>query len=1141
MPTEFVHLRTHSHYSLLTAPVRVPGLIEAAQACGQTALGLTDSGNLFGAIEFYKSCRDVGIKPVLGMIAHCAAHSCREPGSIANPSHQLTLLAADATGWENLRRLSTHGFLAGFHYRPRIDRELLACHRDGLVVLSGDHTGEVSRLLQAGEAAAAGRIAGEFQELLGKDNYFLEITATGSESEARVNPALVELRDRLGIPLVATNDVHYVRPEDWIAQEILLCIRNGKTINDPSRPRMPSRELWFKSTAQMAERFAEEPQALRSTVEIAERCSVQLDFNTYHLPVFRTGTGEAAEDLFTRLCIEGTRARYSNVTDAVTQRLEMEMSIIRQLGFCSYFLITADFVAYARKNGIPVGPGRGSAAGSIVAYALGITELDPLRYNLLFERFLNASRISMPDIDIDFCGARRDEVIEYVRHKYGSDCVCQIITFGTMASRGVLRDVGRVLELPLPEIDRIAKKVPQGPGASLQKALEADAELRAIRDESTATERLFELSLKLEGLARHSSIHAAGVVLADRPLADYVPLCKNGEDVTTQWQMTELEEVGLLKVDFLGLKTLTILQEATRLIAENRGEHLELGAIPLDDSATFALMTRGETLGVFQLESSGMRELLARLAPDTFEDVIAVLALYRPGPLGSGMVDMFVRRKHGHEPIAYPHDSLAEILGDTYGVIVYQEQVMRIANVLAGFSMNEADSLRKAMGKKKPEVMAKFKEKFVDGAAGNGHDKKFARELFETIEYFAGYGFNKSHSAAYALITFQTAYLKAHYLLEFMAANMTIESGNSDKLKDFVDEARRLGIEVRPPDVNRSESFFSVEDRSIRFGLGAIKGVGTRLAESIAKARRETGDYRSLEGFCERHDHALLNRASLEAMVKAGAFDSIERHRRSAIDGLDGAIRTSAMVREDRRRGQGNLFAFDAPPATPSSNAEPEWGEAERLAKEKESLGFYLSGHPFEKRGRFLTRLAGYASGDLDSLEHGASVRLAGMITGVRTMVVKSGANAGSKMARFQLEDLDKSIPVVVFAKSYEQIKSLIVGDAIVFASGRLDKSNDECSLLLDRLEHAESVMAAEVDCIVVELSAGTVRDETLDRIVEALGRWRGDQRLLIRVHEDGATFDIRTDRRFGVRVSDGLLDDLAGIVGADSLSFARR
>ncbi|HZT55509.1 MAG TPA: DNA polymerase III subunit alpha, partial [Burkholderiaceae bacterium] len=767
----FVHLRTRSHYSLLSAPVAIDDLVAAAAADGQTALALTDNGNLFGAVEFYKACQQKGVKPVLGMTTFVAGRTMREPFGPDNPTHDLTLLAADARGFANLRQLASKAWLQGFSYRPRVDLDALHSHREGLIALSGSISGQVAQAIQQDDVEAAKAAAGRLRELFGADNFFLEVAATGAEVQRKVTAGKQRLSAALGIPCVATNDVHYLRPDDWLAHDIMLCIRNGKTVADQDRFRMSSRELYLKSRAQMQEAFGDWQAPVQQSAAIAARCNVAMGFGVYHVPVFQPETGETPSAYFARRCREGAVMRYGSLRPEVEQRLEYEIQVVEKSGFVSYFLIVQDFILKAKSLGIPVGPGRGSAAGSLVAYALQITDVDPLRYALLFERFLNPGRVSMPDIDIDFCGDRRGEVIDYVRRKYGDDCVCQIITFGTMASRGVLRDVGRVLDFDLGEVDQLCKKVPQGPGASLEAALQADPELKAIYQGSPQHKRLFDLALQLEGLARHSSVHAAGVVIADRPLQDYVPLCKNGEDVITQWQMTDLEDVGLLKMDFLGLKTLTILAEGARLVREVHGTTLDLSTLPLDDRDTYALMARGETQGVFQLESGGMRELLGRLKPDTFEDVIAVLALYRPGPLGSGMVETFVRRKHGEEKTVYPHADLEPVLKPTYGVIVYQEQVMQIANVIGGFSMTDADNLRKAMGKKKPEVMAKYKDQFVDGAKGRGYGEKFAKDLFETMEFFAGYGFNKSHSTAYALVTYQTAWLKAHYPLAFLASN----------------------------------------------------------------------------------------------------------------------------------------------------------------------------------------------------------------------------------------------------------------------------------------------------------------------------------------------------------------------------------
>ncbi|MEC7582862.1 MAG: DNA polymerase III subunit alpha [Planctomycetota bacterium] len=1137
---DFVHLRARSHYSLLSAPADIKSLAKTAAEDGQRALALTDNGNLFGAVEFYKACKKAEIRPILGQTTYVAERTNAEKQSPGNQTFDLTLLATTNEGFDNLRKISSQAWLEGFSYRPRTDLEHLAAHSKGIIALSGSFQSQIGQALQQGDGKGALETAGQLAELFGKDNFFLEVAETGAEVQSRVTAGKKELSKRLGIPCVATNDAHYLGADDWLAHDIMLCIRNGKTVADQDRFRMSSRELHLKSRAEMAAAFGDWTEPLQQTVAIAERCDVSMEFGVYHVPVFEPENGQDPDEYFLAQCQEGAKDRYGEVTEEIQERLDYEIGIIRKLGFVSYFLITQDFIVEAKRRGIPVGPGRGSAAGSIVAYSLQITDVCPLRYSLLFERFLNPARVSMPDIDIDFCGNRRDEIIDYVREKYGSDSVCQIITFGTMASRGVLRDVGRVLGFEVAEVDQLCKKVPQGPGASLEAALETDKELQQIRDSSPQYGRLFELSLRLEGLARHSSVHAAGVVIADKPAREYVPLAKNGEDIVTQWQMTELEEVGLLKMDFLGLKTLTILAEGERLVKEQYEQELNLTKLPLDDEETYAIMTRGETQGIFQLESSGMRELLTRLKPDTFEDVIAVLALYRPGPLGSGMVDMFVRRKHGEEPVVYDHEDLSTVLGPTYGVIVYQEQVMQIANLIGDFSMSDADNLRKAMGKKKVEVMEKFKDKFVEGAKSKGYEQKFARELFETMAYFAGYGFNKSHSTAYALVTYQTAWLKAHYPLEFLAANLTVESGNSDKVKELVDDARRAGLRLLPPSVNSSQRHFSVEDGAIRYGLGAVKGVGARAAEMLGVERSGNGAFESIEDLCERLDANVLNKTGLEALVQSGALDGLGRSRRASVEKIESALRSSAVARQDRLRGQGMLFApTQITTETATDEDLEEWPENERLQREKESLGFYLSGHPFENRGSFLQAIAGQSIKTLGPIEAGETVRIAGMVTSVRVLQIKSGRNAGKKMARFALEDLDGQIAVTCFNRAYEKFKDRIVDDAIVFVTGRIDAQSEERALLLDSIDPAMEVVRHEVTGLVLLLRGALTQESVLNQLMDLCERYKGQQQLHFDVEEAGTIHRVRAEQ--SIHIVSELLDELAGIVSPENMSFTRR
>ncbi|HKX46826.1 MAG TPA: DNA polymerase III subunit alpha, partial [Planctomycetota bacterium] len=899
---DFVHLHVHSEYSLLDGANRISKLVDACLADGQRALALTDHGNLFGAIEHYQACRAKGVQPIVGCEVYVAERSRRLPHSKHdNPYSHLTLLARTDEGYHNLLRLASASYLEGYHVRPRIDRELLAQHARGITCLSGCLSSELAQLQRRGREADALRVAVELRDLFGPEHFWLELQRNGIAIQQSYNEALARVHERTGIPLVATNDIHYLRHEDCAVQDVLLCINTNAKRSDERRFRMDTNTLFFRTRAEMAHEFRDLPGALRATLDVADQVAVEIEFGRYRVPVFTPDDGSDRDALFDRLLEEGLLRKYGADHARARERLDSEKRVIRELGFVSYFLIVWDLIRWARANGIPVGPGRGSAAGAIVAYLLDITKVDPLAYDLLFERFLNRERLSMPDIDIDFCKEGRDRVIQYTRQRYGDDYVAQIVTFGTMASRTVVRDVGRVLDVPLREIDRVAKKIPAGPGAPpLRKALEEDEELAQIRRDSPELAELFELSVELEGQVRHISTHAAGIVIADAPITTYVPLCTQGEDVSTQWPAGQLEELGLLKMDYLGLRTLTILQRALEYVRDGGAEPPDLDALPPGDPATYRMLMAGDTLGVFQLESEGMRKLLARLKPDKFEDLIAVLALYRPGPLESGMDEMFIRRKHGLEPIEYPHPALAGLLADTYGCLVYQEQVMLISNVLADFSLNEADNLRKAMGKKKPEIMEKFSAKFVAGSVKNGCSERVAREIWDNIVKFGGYGFNKSHSTAYAMLTYQTAYLKANHRVAFLAANMTCEMSDSDKIKAFADDCKRAGVALRVPDARCSRWEFVPEaapsvpqGSAIRFGLGAIKGIGQRQSLAIEGARdRIVAEGRSptLHALTGEVDPTEGNRVGWEALVKAGAFDWTGKDRGVLLAALDGAL-----------------------------------------------------------------------------------------------------------------------------------------------------------------------------------------------------------------------------------------------------------
>ncbi|HKE00771.1 MAG TPA: DNA polymerase III subunit alpha, partial [Planctomycetota bacterium] len=958
---EFVHLHVHSHYSLLDGANRIDDLVSAATKDGQRALALTDHGNLFGAVEHYSKSKKAGLKPIVGCETYVARRSRKEKWDRnSNPTDHLTVLCSSAKGYHNLVKLASSAFLEGFHNRPRIDRDILSGRTDGLVALSGCLSSQISRSCLGGDDTAAIRIAGEMEDLFGKGNFFLELMRNGMEVQDKVTDALVRVGKRTGIPLVATNDIHYLRHEDCKAQDVLLCINTGATVQTEKRFKMDTDTLYFRTREEMAAAFHDVPEAIANTVRVAERCECELELGTYRLPKFSTGTDETPEALFDRLCEDGFRARYPGGEAGARARLVAEMNVIRSMGFVAYFLIVWDLIRFARESGIPVGPGRGSAAGSIVAYVLRITDVDPLRYDLLFERFLNPERISMPDIDIDFCMENRGRMIAYAKRRYGEECVSQIVSFAALKAKAALRDVGRALAVPLPEVDRIARKVPDGPNVALAKVIEADAELAQLERQYAD---LFKIARTVEGLNRHATVHAAGVVISDVPLDTVVPLYKAGDDVMTQFDMESLEKVGLLKMDFLGLRTLTILEKGRQLVKQRTGVAPDLEHLPLDDAKTYELLASGRTLGVFQLESEGMRRLLAHMKPNRFEDVIAVLALYRPGPLGMGMHETYAARKNGEQEVDYPEARTEPILRETYGVIVYQEQVMRIANVLAGFSLAQADTLRKAMGKKDAALMAKYEKSFVDGCVANGVAKGSASGLWQLICKFAEYGFNKSHSAAYAVLTYRTAWMKANHPVEFFAANLTCEANDTDKVKEFVDDARRFGVKVLGPDVNRSEREFTVEPAlpsregfagtpSIRYGLFAVKGLGEKAADAIVAARAKVGAYRSPTHLAEWAESGVLNRAAVEALVCAGAFDFMGVERGRLVADLAHSLAEGAAAQADRRAGQGSLFSSDdpAPAGTVSSPArEPLWSLLEKLSREKAALGFYLSGHPMER------------------------------------------------------------------------------------------------------------------------------------------------------------------------------------------------
>ncbi|MBI5431353.1 MAG: DNA polymerase III subunit alpha [Planctomycetes bacterium] len=1150
---DFVHLHVHSEYSLLDGANRIGDLVKACTQDKQHAIALTDHGNMFGAMELYQSASSSGIKPILGCEVYLAKKSRREPhNKKENGYHHLTLLARNERGYKNLLDICSTAYTEGYHFRPRIDKEYLSSHAEGLACLSGCLAGEINQHFLRDEDVKAEELATTFRDLFGKEHFWLELQRNGIDIQAKANEALVRLAQRTAIPLIATNDIHYLRQEDCHAQDVLLCINTQAKRAEKNRFRFDTDTLFFRTRKEMGEIFRDLPHALSATMDVANQVDLKLEFGKYHVPLFHTGTSETPTALLDRLCEEGLLRLYGADPAGVAkarERIEHEKRVIREMGFESYFLIVWDLIRWAREHGIPVGPGRGSAAGSAVAYVLGITQIDPLRYDLLFERFLNSARVSMPDIDIDFCMDGRERVLQYTRDRYGVANVAQIVTFGTMASRTVVRDVGRVLDVPLKDVDRIAKKIPAGPNApSLEEALENDKDLIAIRKERPEFEELFEFSKKLEGLARHISTHAAGVVISPRPLIEFVPLCTHDGEVATQWPAKQLEDLGLLKMDYLGLRTLTILARALVNIEKRGGTAPDLLHLPEGDPATYRMLIAGDTEGVFQLESDGMKKLLARIKPDCFEDLIAILALYRPGPLESGMIDMFVRRKHGEEAIEYPHPLVEPILKDTYGCIVYQEQVMLIASSLGGFSLNEADNLRKAMGKKKPEIMAKYADQFVSGAVKNGATAHVAQAIWDNIVKFGGYGFNKSHSTAYALITYQTAYLKANHRAAFLAANMSCEMSSTDKVKAFWDDARRAKVEIHGPDLRFSGWTFECEGEGVRYGLGAIKGTGERAIENLLAARDALQKERlpiGMHELCARADSSEVPRLCWEALIKAGALDFGGVNRGMLVHQLDSALAEGSRLAADRKAGQGSLFGGPAEPEPtkhehggPNDDAHA-WTRAETLRAEREALGFYVSGHPLEERAGLFALLSTVRTSELATRSGGSELTIAGLVVGFTELIVKSGSLAGRKMARFRLEDLEGSVAVTVFPRTLEAQQGRLAEDTVIVARAKLEEHSEEPALILEEALSIDEALKRFDGGLVVELEP-TDR-ERLAELKSAFASSPGKSPVWFLVNgDDGYLRRVRASKDHAVTITPDLAEKVHGLIGRGRLRLAR-
>ncbi len=1059
----FVHLHNHSEYSLLDGMIRLSDktgkkpseTLKLLAQEGAKGVALTDHGNMFGVIEFYSRCKDAGLSPIVGCELYFAKGSRREKSGSQKETCHLTVLARDYTGYQNLMELATQGYAEGYYYDPRIDRELLAKHAKGLIVLSGCLKSEVCQLIAAGDIAGAEKAAVALRDMLEPGSLYLEIMDHGIAAQQQATKALLEIHRRTGIPLVATNDCHYARADEAEAQDARVAIATGSKLADKARLKFESRDFYLKTADQMSRLFSFAPEAVSNTLAIAERCRLEIPMGRMLLPEFAVPEGRTQDSYLAQLCLKGLSERLGDIPPSYKERLDFELSVIRKMGFAGYFLIVWDFIAYARREGIPVGPGRGSGAGALVAYSLRITDIDPLRHRLLFERFLNPDRKAMPDLDIDLSDTGRERVIEYVRGKYGSANVAQIITFGAMAARLVVRDVGRVLGVPLAAVDRLAKLIPATPGAELSKAIQDNPEIKeAARDPQI--KKLLELSLKLEGLKRHSSTHAAGTVITKEPVARYAPLSRTSrsETMTTQYDGESLGTLGLLKVDFLGLRTLRIIDDAVRLVNRRLGHPFDIAAIPSDDPKTFELLRQGHALAVFQLDSSGIRDLLTRLKPTDFGDIVAVIALYRPGPMKAGMLDDFVERKHGRKRVAYLHKLLEPILKDTFGCFVYQEQVMETAKSLAGFTPGQADGLRKAMSKKIPAELEKLRAAFVAGSVKNGIAEKLANKVYDQLTEFGGYGFNRSHSAAYGLLAYQTAYLKANYPLEFMCAVLTSEIGHSsvsseekeNKLATYLDEARRMGLKVLPPDVQRSEPAFSIEEPSaVRFGLSAVKNVGEGAARLIMEERLK-GLFKDYADFQSRVDPRAINKKVAESLAKAGALDALwssppAAARASALKAIESSWGKSGKSLSDLDRGQELLFELPPPSSEPGSIETARPLEAKEILDwEKEVLGVYFSGHPLDGLEPHLRALRSHAISELSAQATANPVRVCGLIRQIKRMTTK---DRGAPWARAVIEDATGEMPILVFPKAYAAgLGQKLKGGAIVAVSGRLSLRN---------------------------------------------------------------------------------------------------
>ncbi|MGB9779729.1 DNA polymerase III subunit alpha [Caldanaerobacter sp.] len=1141
----FVHLHVHTEYSLLDGSCRIKDLISKTKELGMKAIAITDHGAMYGVIDFYKEAVAQGIKPIIGCEIYVAPRRMQDKEyGIDDENYHLVLLAKDMIGYKNLMKIVTAASIEGFYYKPRVDKEFLKKHSEGLIALSACLAGEIPSLILRGDYERAKEVALFYDSIFGRGNFYLELQDHGILEQKRVNKELIRMSKETGIPLVVTNDVHYLEKKDAKAHEVLLCIQTGKTIKDEDRMVFPTEEFYLKSPQEMEELFACCKDALENTEKIADMCNVEIEFNKIKLPKYDLPEGENSFEYLRNLCYEGLYKRYKNPDKEIIDRLEYELSVIKDMGYVDYFLIVWDFIKFAKDNGIITGPGRGSAAGSLVAYTLGITNVDPIKYNLLFERFLNPERVSLPDIDTDFCYERREEVINYVVKKYGEENVAQIITFGTMAARAVIRDVGRALAYSYAEVDEIAKMIPFELGMTIDKALELNPELRERYEKEERVRQLIDISRSLEGLPRHASTHAAGVVISKEPLVNHVPLQKNDDSIVTQFPMTTLEELGLLKMDFLGLRTLTVIRDTIEMVKKNRGIDIDLDSLDYEDPKVYELISRGETEGVFQLESSGMKQFMTELKPKNLEDIIAGISLYRPGPMDQ--IPKYLANRNNPEKIEYEHPILKPILEVTYGSLVYQEQVMQIVRDVAGYSLGRADLVRRAMAKKKMDVMEQERKNFiygivdekgnvvVPGALRNGLDEETANRLFDQMLEFANYAFNKSHAAAYAVIAYQTAYLKRYFPVEFMAALLNSFVDNLDKIAFYVQVCKKMGIKVLPPDINESESYFTVVEDKIRFGLSAVKNVGVNVTEEIVKERKRGGKFRSVVDFFERMQETQINKKAIESLIKAGAFSSLGVKRAQLLHSYDKLMESVKKARSSAIEGQISLFevAKDSKEIDFEFPDMEEYPKSKILSMEKETLGLYISGHPLEEYAQDIPKVTNVTTLDFKispdeemftlKLRDNQEVKIAGVIVAKKVKFTKNG----NIMAFVTLEDMYGTVEIIVFPTVYERYSSLIKEDKIVLVKGKVSlKEEEEPKILCDEIK-----LLSEV--IVKKLYINMEDSSKIEEVKEVLKKAPGNMPVVLKVNSKL----LAANRDLWVNGSEKLIEELEGIVGKENV-----